>query len=296
MGLQNLFPTATTVGNAGLFSDPSTYGLVQGGAYPDPSTRWRLRAGIIAAGETTPMWGGCAVFADVPGGTGAPRVALGPQIGKATTVTGGSKPIAGWSVFDQAYNFVSSPSSNAPQAQAGMTANYYPIGSLARIIVACDPALADQQGDGVFAGASLAWDFNDQILVPYTGSLAISSGTYVSGTGVITLTMGVDPGVSPGDSVTLSSLTGSGAYASLDGTWEVIAGTTGDTVVLQGPVGVGAAAITGGNLTTGAALSTLPTTIQLLDVQTSNCVTVDYTASSGATNWQFSGACAVLQI
>jgi hypothetical protein len=118
----------------------------------------------------------------------------------------------------------------------------------------------------------------------------------VTGTGVITLTMPSNPGISVGDDVTLSSLTGTGAYASLDGTWPAIAGTTGDTVVLQGPVGAGAATITGGSFTTGAALSTLPTQIQVLDVQASNCVTVGYNSLTGATNWEFSGACAVVQI
>lgn len=76
----------------------------------------------------------------------------------------------------------------------------------------------------------------------------ISSGTYVSGTGVITLTLSAPLNVQTAPfNFTLSSLTGTGAFASLDGTWTTLAGTNGSTVVLQGPVAAGAATITGGS-------------------------------------------------
>jgi hypothetical protein len=281
-----------------MFSDPSTYGLVQGGAYPDPSSRWRLRGGIVALSETTPMWGGCAVFANVPGGAPpSPSISLGPSIGKATSATGGAKAIAGFSVFDQAYNMVNSPTSTAPQAQPGQSANYYPLGSEARIVVACDPVLVDQQGQPIFAGGNLAWDFNDQKLVQASGADPITSGTYDPVTGHIVLTMAATPAVSVGSSVTLSALTGTGAFASLNGTWPVIAPPpTGTSINLQGPVGLAATTITGGSLTTGVALGTLPVPIQLLDVQATNCVNVSYDPVSGNTNWNFGGACAVIQI
>lgn len=162
--VNQLFPAATTVGNAGLFSNPSTYGLVQGSAYPDPATRWRLRAAILDASETTPMWGGCAVYAHVPGAQPGPVVALGPRVGKATAVAGATG-IAGFSVFDQSYNMVNTPQSTAPQAQPGQSVNYYPIGSGARITVACDPALLSMQGGPLLNGGALAWDFANQRLI-----------------------------------------------------------------------------------------------------------------------------------
>jgi hypothetical protein len=294
MALQNLFPSATTVASASMFSDPSTYGLVQGTAFPDPSTRWRLRGAILNAAETTPMWGGCAVYANVPGGTGAPSLSLGPLVGKATTVSGGSKPIAGWSVFDQAYNMVNSPASTAPQAQPGQSVSYYPLGSLARIVLACDPTLLDLQGGEVFAAGALAWDFNDQLLVPVVTDTVVS-GTYVSGTGVGTVTLSTAPGFDVGDSIILSSLTGTGAFASLNGTWEVT-GIAGGVVTFQATAGLGAATITGGSLTLGGALSSLPTPLQVLSVQAANCVTVAYNAVTGATNYAYTGACAVVQL
>jgi hypothetical protein len=165
---------------------------------------------MLASTETTPMWGGCAVFANVPGVQPGPVVALGPRVGKASSVSGAGA-IAGWSVFDQSYNMVNTPMSTAPQAQPGQSVNYYPVGSGARITVACDPALLSMQGGQMLAGGALTWDFVNQRLIA------------------------------------------------------------------------------------GSALGIFPF-FQLLDVQTTNCVTVAYDAPSGNTNWLFTGACAVIQI
>lgn len=81
--------------------------------------------------------------------------------------------------------------------------------------------------------------------------VAISSGTYVSGTGVITLAMAAPVNFGPGNSVTIAGLTGTGAYTSLAGTWTATTGTTGSTAVLIGPIGAGAATITGGGSRVG---------------------------------------------
>lgn len=89
----------------------------------------------------------------------------------------------------------------------------------------------------------------------------ISSGTYNSGTGVITLTMSSSVGFGMGVGVALYSLTGTGAFANLNTAtycalhgpdncnWTTIATTSGTTVTIQGPTGLGAATITGGSLT-----------------------------------------------
>lgn len=285
-------PFVTSVGNSGLFAAQST-GMRQGTAYPDPATRFRLRGGLLATTETLPMWGGVGVYANVPGGAGNPSYSLGAILGRAVSLTDASKPLAGFSVFDQAYNMVTSPQSPVPLIGPSGQVNWYPLGSLARIIVAADPALISLRG-GPIAGA-VSWDFTNQRLVPELGTLTISSGTYVSGTGVITLTMSAPISFGPGDSVTLASLTGTGAFASLNGTWTALAGTTGTTVVAQGPVGAGAATITGGNLTVGGAASqALP--VKVLDVQASGCEVVVYNSTTGFATWNFDGAAAVIQI
>lgn len=286
-------PYVQTAGNGGLFN-VSADGLRQGTAYPDPATRYALRGGILASSETLPMWGGVGVYMDVPNGTvGDPNVSLGLTMGRAVSLTDTSKPLAGFSVFDQAYGMVTSPQSPVPLIGSYGQVMAYALGSRARIAVACDPTLVSLWGGPI--GAQVSWDFTNQLLVPYIGTLTVSSGTYVSGTGVITLTMSAAITFGPGDSVTLSSLTGTGAYASLDGTWTALAGTTGTTVVLQGPVGAGAATITGGSATVGGAASqALP--VKVLQVLSSNCETVSYSATTGFATWNYNGACAVIQI
>lgn len=285
-------PFQTSVGNSGLFTAKSD-GLRQGTAFPDPSTRFRLRGGILATTETLPMWGGVGVYANVPGGSGNPSYTLGSPLGRALSLTDAAKPLAGFSVFDQAYNMITSPQSPVPLIGGSGQVNWYPLGSLARIVVACDPILVDLRGGPI--GAQVSWDFTNQLLVPFEGSLTISSGTYVSGTGVITLAMSAPITFGPGDSVTLASLTGTGAFASLDGTWTALAGTTGSTVVLQGPVGAGAATITGGTATVGGAASQA-LAVKVLDVQSTNCETVTYAAATGFATWNFNGSCAVIQL
>ena len=90
----------------------------------DPSTRYRLRAGILAQTETIPMWGGVGVYANIPGGDPAnltqPNVALGAIVGRALALTGASK-LVGFSVFDEAYGMVTSPQSPVPLAATSWT-------------------------------------------------------------------------------------------------------------------------------------------------------------------------------
>ena len=284
-------PYLTTVGNTGLFNATST-GLRQGTAYPDPSTRWGLRGGLLAAAETLPMWGGVGIYESVPGGSGNPSYSLGPIVGRATGLTG-SYALAGFSVFDGAYGMVTSPQSTVPLIGSYGQVMSYQLGSRARIAVACDPVLVDLRGGPI--GAQVSWDFVNQILVPYVGTLTISSGTYNNTTGVVVLTMSAPITFGPGDAIVVSTLTGSGAYAALDGTWTAIATTSGSTVTYNAGAGHGAAAITGGSLVLGSGSDqALPCAV--LDVQATNCETVQYSASTGFATWNYNGAAAVIQI
>lgn len=280
----------------GLFADSSANGLVQGVAHPDPATRFQLRSGWLSGTETIPMWGGVGIYEYISGGSGTPPTApaksLGVQVGRATGLTG-SKPLQGFSVFDQAYGMVNTPSSPVPTAGSYMQVMTYRLGSGARIALACDPALINLYGGSI--NQQVSWDFVNQILVPYVGTLTISSGTYNSTTGVVTLTMSAPITFSPGDAIVVSALTGSGAYASLNGTFTALAGTTGSTVVYNGGSGLGAAAITGGSLTLGSgASSALPVTV--LELQIGNSMTVNYSAASNTANWNYSGNCALVQL
>jgi hypothetical protein len=286
-------PYSVVNGNNGLFNVKSD-GIKQGTAYPDPSTQWRRRQGIVASTETLPMWGGVGVFANIPGtatptSPAAPSYALGTVTGRATALTGASK-LVGFSVFDRAYNMVTNPQNNVPIIGGGGSMAYYELGSLARIGVACDPSLVSLRAGTI--QPQVSWDFENQLLVPYLGTLTITSGTYNSTTGAIVLLMAATPAFDAGDSLVLASLTGTGAFASLDGEWPVTS-ISGDNVTLQGPVGEGAATITGGNATVGgSADAALPVTV--LDIQASNCETVTW--SGGVASWNFNGAAAIIQI
>ena len=99
---------------------------------------------------------------------------------------------------------------------------------------------------------------------------------------------------SAGDAVVLSSLTGTGAYASLDGTWTTTA-VSGSTVTAQGPVGVGASTITGGSLTLGSGASTA-LAVSVLDINVGNSMTVSYNSTTGFATWNRSGSCAIILI
>ena len=282
-------PFLTTVGE-GLFNTTSD-GLRQGTAFPDPATRNRSRTCVLAQSETLVMWGGVGVYMDVPGGAGNPRAALGPVCGRADALTG-AKALAGFSVFDGANAMVTNPQSRVPLAGSGGQVIVYPLGSLARIVVAMDPILVDLMEGPI--KPQVSWDFYAQRLVPYLGTGTISSGTYNSTTGVIVLTMSADVGYSAGDEAVLSSLTGTGGYATLNGAWEITA-VSGATVTLAGPTGAGASTITGGSLVLGSgANSALP--VAVLEVQASNCLVVDYDPATGFANYNYDGAAAVIQI
>lgn len=286
-------------GNAGLFN-VSSDGLRQGTAFADASTRYRLRAGILSQSETIPMWGGVGIFANVPAGYGAnsphgPLTPLGTVVGRATGLTG-SKKLIGFSVFDEAYAMVTTPFNPVPLCGSGGQVNYYPLGSLARIAVACDPSLVSLQG-GTISNPGVAWDFTNQLLVPEIGTLTISSGTYNSTTGVVVLTMSATIGFGAGDSITTASMTASGGGAGnigqLDGTWTAIPTTGGTTVTYQGPTGLGAITITGGSLTVGGTASQ-SLNVEVLDVKTSNCETVVWNGSLAT--WSYTGAAAVIAL
>lgn len=283
-------PLATT--NAQGSFQTSSVGTVQGTFYDDPAVRYALAGGVLASAETLPLWGGVGIFEDIPGVTGGPAGVLGGTVGRANSLTG-SKALAGFSVFNQAHAMIQSPQSPVPLTPSGGQVNFFRFGSGARIAVACDPILADLVGDPT--NTQVSWDFVNQLLVPFVGTLTISSGTYVSGTGVVTLTMSAPITFGPGDAVVVSGLTGTGAFASLNGTFTALAGTTGSTVVYNAGSGLGAATITGGSLTLGSgASSALPA--KVLEVLVGNSMTVAFDPVTGFATWNRSGTTAIILI
>ena len=278
---------AITSNAAGTFNT-SSVGLIQGTGYPDPETNYSLAGGILLSTETLPMWGGVAIFEQVPGATGAPSAALGSPVGRSTTVTGGSKPITAFAMFDRAYGMINSPQSPVQLAAPGQQVMYYRLGSKQRIVVACDANLASLRGGLV--NASVSWDFANQALIPYSAP-TFSAGTYNSGTGLITITTTSPHGLLPGDQIIVSAATGSGAnLAAANGQFTLVAGTTGSTLVYS--VGTGLTiTLTGATLGTGAILP-----VEILDIAIGNSMTVSYNSGTGFATWNYSGSAAVILI
>ena len=308
MVAKTAFPSATTVAS-GMFSDPSTYGLVQGSAYPDPATRWALRTGILSQSETDPMYGGVLLYALVPGGAGSPLVALGSQVGRATNITGeGAEANAvGFSVFDQAYGMVQTPGNTPPLAGSGDQVMWYPLGSRARIVVAADPSLLSLQASGsigsnaqaLLAGSSYqcGWDLTNQLLIPASSapSINVTSAAYDSVTGEVTLGLAAPSALQPGDSFTVADITGTGSYADANGTFTANPDTTPSSITYTIATGLTLTltVVTPPIVSYGAS-NILP--VALLDIQESNCLTVDYDIVTDTYQWNENGIAAVIQI
>lgn len=351
----------------GMFDGATASGGVQGTAMPDPSTLWALRTSTLSPNETIPMWGGVAVYENIStGASTGPVQPLGPVVGRATSITGGSFPIAGFSVFDQGYSAVTTAQSQVPVVGSYGQVMTYRLGSGARIWVACDPGLVSLRGGAI--SQAVSWDLVNQILIPEVGATTISSGTYDANTtissgtynattGLVTLTLAAASHLSPGNTFTISAATGTGSFTSINGTFTAGAGTTGatvtftiptsltltitggtfvsgtvvltmasavnlspgDTVIVSGATGSGSFAsingtftaqagttastvvyniaagltltITGGSLTTGGVLP-----CSILDISVGNSMTVAYSAATGFANWNFSGSTALIQI
>jgi hypothetical protein len=253
-----------TTNAAGSFQI-SSGGLIQGTAYDQPAIRNSLAGGVLANTETIPMWGGVGISLAVPGAAGGPQTPLGPLVTRAMNLTANAAgELNGFSVFDQNYAAVNTPQSPVPLTPSYGSVHYYLMGSGARIAVQCSPNLVNLEGEIV--STKVSWDFANQQLEPYasttisSGTYAtattINSGTYVAGTGLVTLTTNAAHGLLPGDTFTISGATGTGSFASINGTFVAGTGTTGSTLVYTIATGL-TLTITGGNLgTVGVTLTT----------------------------------------
>ena len=295
------FNPIVTTNAAGSFQIEST-GYVQGTALDQPAVRFALSGGILATSETLPMWGGVGISENIASGvtsgiipeTGSSSV-LGSSIIRATNVSAHtSGQLTGFSVFDQNYSAVNSPQSPVPLTGTAMQVNFYRLGSGARIAVACDPALVSL--DGSIITQQVSWDFVNQLLIPYTGTLTVNStgSSYNNTTGLVTLKMTAPIGFSAGDAVIVSSLTGS-SITSQNGTYTVVAVTASDTFTYQAAAGADATTITGGSVTLGSG-SDVAIPVDVLDVNVGNSMTVSYNSTTGFATWNRSGSCAIILI
>lgn len=277
-------PLITTNG-IGSFNTQSD-GYIQGTALNDPSVRNYLAGGVLASTETLPMWGGVGISEIIDNQATSPINQVGNTIIRATALTGASA-LTGFSTFDQAYGMVNTPQSPVPLVGSYGQVNFYRLGSGARIAVKADPNLVSMEG--AIITANVSWDFVNQQLVPYV-STTISSGTYTTGTGAVSLTTAAAHGLLPGDTFVISGMTGTGSYANLNGSWTAVAGTTGTTLNFVAATGL-TMTITGGTISNGGALN-----VKVIDFSIGNSMTVNYNSTTGFATWNYSGSTAIILI
>lgn len=293
----SVFPMQTTNG-AGGFSVQSD-GYVQGVALDDPSIRNALAGGALLASETLPMWGGVAISEYLPNpGTGQ---VLGSSIGRAASAAN----ITGFSVFNQAHNFVSTPQSPVPTAGSGQTIPFYRLGSKARIAVACEPGLVALNGGLI--SQQVSWDIANQRLQAYNAATATVNLTSVTAsfdaaTGLWTFVVvaaAASDVTAVGDAINLSGITATGgnaALATLNTNHIVTAFTDNQNFSFQiaGVVAdYGAGALAGVpvlNQTTGALA------VKVLSVEVGNSKTVAYDPINNVATWNNGGSVAIIEI
>lgn len=285
--------TSNALGSFSVQSD----GLVQGTAFDDPAVRFALAGGYLAASETLPMWGGVGIYENVAP-FGGFDVSLGGQIGRATSIAS-TKALTGFSVFNQAHAWITTPQSQVPLASSGMTIPFYRLGSGARIAVGIDPSLVSLEGGLITQQVS--WDFNNQVLQPYdasTPTYAVTSITSSFAAGVYTMVvvMGAAPPVAGvGDVINISGVTGTGA-ALVNGNQTVTAFTDASHFTFQivSPTGTIATGALGGTIILNYGTGAL--NVKILQIQIGNSKTVSYSAATGYANWNPSGSAAVILI
>lgn len=288
-------PYATT--NAAGSFNVTSIGYIQGTALDSPSVRNQLSGGVLANSETIPMWGGVGISEAIGGAVTSypntdPMGVLGGIITRATNVTGVgvSGDLTGWSVFDQNYAAVNTPSSPVPLIPSYGQVNFYRIGSGARIAVACSPNIVNLQGSII--NSKVSWDFVNQQLEPYSSTTLSSLTSYTSGTGIVIVVTAGNHGLLPGDTFEISGVTGSGTnLALLNGEQTAVAGTTGTTLAFAIATGQTVTTVTGGTVSSGGALN-----VEVLDVQIGNSMTVVYTSGTNTATWNRSGNCAIILI
>jgi hypothetical protein len=273
-------------------------GLIQGTTYPDPATRYALRGGYLLNTETVPMWGGVGIFVDVPGVSGGPVIAQGGGVGRATSISS-TYPLLGFSVFDQAYGMINSPTSPVPLVGSYGQVMYYLLGSGARLSVAMDAALTSLEGGLI--NAQVSWDFVNQRLIPYVASYAgdtITAATWNSTTGVITFTVTTGSELSVGSDFTVNGVVATAVGAnglSYNGTWKAISPTSTTTVTVQGVAG------TANNPGTYSSGGTIPAgggalACKIERTYATNCMTVSGPDANSNYTWNRNGAAAVILI
>lgn len=288
----------------------SSAGEVQGTFYDNPGQRWQLSYGFLnpADANTAPLWGGVLISAQVPTPQSVaatnPNTAVGTPLIHATTLTTttASGGASGFAVYNQAYNGIINPgASTAPVFYSNDTVGWIPFGCGLTLAVKADPSLVAYEGGAV--GQQLSWDFTDQLLTEYDASTATiaTSGTVTwanTNGGQLTFPVANWSGAwqpAAGDVLPITGATnsGSGGAAAINTSFTVVS-STGTGVVLAAPAASGVFGTIGGSPVLNFGTGAFPNTVSLLQISTSNCMTVNWNGS--VATWNTNGCVALLRV
>lgn len=277
---------------SGTFSTQSD-GLIQGVAYDDPAVRYALAVGTLGTTDTMPMWGGVAINELIP----QPGIDIS-TIQRATSIA----TIIGFSVVNQAHNWLTTPQNPVPIATTGMSVSYFRIGSGARIAVKCDPTLASLDGGNVVQ--QVTWDFNSQMLVPYnaitsTVSITSQTATYSADLGGYTIAVVAAAAVNVdavGDWINISGVTntGTGGASLVNGEFQLTQFTDNQHFSYFIPAVSGAIGTLAGTQVINQSPGVLP--VKILSVQAANNKTISWNNTAGQAYWENNGCAAVILI
>ena len=170
----SLNPMATT-NAAGLFSVNSN-GFTQGDAQDDPAIKFQLVGGVFSTTATVPLWGGVPIAETIPtaqNGVSSGDVQPGTDtLGSTIVQASDSVAPTGISVFNQAFQGITTPQSNAPLYSPGMSVNFYRFGSGARIPLPCDASVVALAGSSIVE--TVYWDVtNNRLTTTASGNFAV---------------------------------------------------------------------------------------------------------------------------
>jgi hypothetical protein len=287
------FNPMLTTNAAGSFSVQSE-GYVQGTALDDPAIRYQLANGVLAQTESLPMWGGVALFENMPN-PGFGNV-TGPNVGRATAQAN----LTGFSVFNQGHAMVNWPQNKVPIVGQGGTVPFFRLGSNARIPVACDPSLVSLSGGLI--NQQVSWDFNNQVLQPYdasTATVSITSQTATFANGVWTVavvTAAASLVGAVGDSINISGATntGTGGASLVNGNQIVTSFTDNQHFSYQVTAPAGAVGTIAGTQVLNQGVGAL--NVKVLEINQGNSKVVVWNQSLLTANWNLTGTVALIQI
>jgi hypothetical protein len=280
------FNPAATGNVTGGFA-AQTRGFIQGAAIENPTTYGQEYGGVLATAETIPMWGGVAIYANIPP---AGSEHLGQVVGRALT----NAAVVGFSVYEHAGNAILLPGGGVPLLYSGQKVSYFKLGSNQRMALQIDPALVSQ--DGSLVTTQFSWDFTMQRIGAYSAAYAQQTPSaytsYNSSTGVLSLTFTTAPGLAVGEYASFGGFTGSQVGLNTDMPLLTTA-SAGTVLTFQGPTGLGSFTPANGYLLAGGGALGLRSVDVILP--TGNKI-ITYAPTTGAISWNESGAIAVVTL